>query len=361
MALLIVALILAGGRLALPYAVKALLNAKLSALEGGYAGRVEDVRLALWRGAISLRGLSIKQDSTELLLKIPALDVNLSWGPLLRRMLVADVELARPDLSMRLQRAEAAAQTAAKETKEEIAKQKVEHGTQGQPLSALLAALLPFRIDSFTVTDGALRLRDERSGQEAVIDEIQFSAGNLTNRPKRSDEGGHARAKASAKVLDSGTLGFALRLNPLASRPEFTAAFDVKDVELAEINPILRAQFGMDVEKGRFEMVGEASAADGGFSGYVKPFVEDLVLPGKSDKGKGALKKIKEAVVGAVASALKNRESEAVAAKIDFEGKFEKPEIGAWEAVLSVLRNAFVTALKPTFEGVAKPPRRLAK
>ena len=352
-ALIAALVVLGAARLALPFVVERKLNAKLGSLEGGWEGRVEDVRLAIWRGAVSLRGFTMSQESTGTLLKIPALGVDLSWANLFRGLVVADVAMARPSMRVTLERTKAAAEIAKEEVKEEIAEKKAEEGKKGATLGELLSSLTPFRIDSFVIEDGSLRVRESSSQAEAEIDKIDFRVSNLTNRPSKSDEGASARAKASARVMETGSFGLSLRMNPTAKQPTFSTAFEVKDVQLARLNPVLRGEFGVDVEKGRFELVGEAKAADGAFSGYVKPFIEDLELLGGGDKGKSPLKKVKEAVIGAVAGLLKS-EDEAVAARVPFEGRFDNPEVGVWEAVFSVLRNAFITALKPSFEGKTK-------
>ena len=71
-------------------------------------------------------------------------------------------------------------------------------------------------------------------------------------------------------------------------------------------------------------------------------------------KDKGAIKIIKEAVVGAVASVFKNSEKDQVGTRIPFEGQFENPHAGIWDAILEVLRNAFIEALKPRLDRTIK-------
>jgi hypothetical protein len=92
----------------------------------------------------------------------------------------------------------------------------------------------------------------------------------------------------------------------------------------------------------------EAHAAEGRFKGYVKPFFHDVEMhDAEQDKNKGLGKKIKEAVVDIVTGLFENSDTENVASRIPFEGQFGSPDPGVWEAVITVLRNGFIEALKP--------------
>ena len=142
-----------------------------------------------------------------------------------------------------------------------------------------------------------------------------------------------------------------LKINPIAKHPTFNMDTSVTDVDLVEFNPLLRWQWGVDVHKGLFAMFVEAEAKEGGFRGYVKPFIHDLdMVDERQDRDKSLGKKIKEAVVGAVATVFKNPKTENVASKVPFEGRFDRPDVGTWEAVATILHNALIKALSPNIE-----------
>ena len=88
-------------------------------------------------------------------------------------------------------------------------------------------------------------------------------------------------------------------------------------------------------------MFAEAKAAHhGGFKGYIKPFIHDLKMHSeKADARKGLGARIKEAVIDVTAAILKNSKTKNVANRIPFEGRFENPHAGIWEAVVTILEQ----------------------
>lgn len=339
-------------RICLPYVVKSQLNAKLAGLPSRYTGEVQDVSLALWRGDISLHGLQLREEGEFFKLNLPKLDINLEWGPLLRRRIfVASVTALRPSLRMKVAPAVKAAKKAEAAVSEKAKELKAEQGERqdSRPIPALLEEISPFRIDRIDIKDGEVIMREEGDQAEARFFEIQAVIENLTNAAKWSS-GPTAKAKASARVQETGSLRIEVQLNPTARQPNFRLTLAVEKLLLKEVNPLLRSEYGVDVESGTFDLYAEAEAKEGGFKGYVKPFIDGLEMHGKKDKG--ALKVIKEAVVGAVAAVLKNKDTESVATKVPFEGRFDDPQVGVWAAVVSVLRHAFLKALGPSFDGL---------
>ncbi len=97
-------------------------------------------------------------------------------------------------------------------------------------------------------------------------------------------------------------------------------------------------------------MYSEIKAADGAYQGYVKPFFRDLDFKNVEDKNKSLAKRTKEKVVSAVSSLLKSHEADKVATITPFAGTFANTEVGVWETVHNLLRNAFVEALREGLE-----------
>lgn len=346
------AALMVGARLCLPYAAKARLNGKLAGLSDGYSGEVQGVRLALWRGSVVLRDLKLSEEGAFFKLNVPELEINLAWGPLLRRrMLVASVTVLRPSLQMKVAPAKKILQVAEREVAEKARELKAKIGERQNslPLPALLEELMPFRLDRLLIVDGEALVREGGDEAEAKFYDIQATVENLTNAAKWTS-GPQARAKARARLGGTATLKTDLELNPTARQPDFHVTLEVDKMALKDVNPLLRSEWGVDVETGTFDLYAEVQAKDGAFKGYVKPFVKGLKIHGARDKG--AFKIMKEAVIGAVASVLKNEDSRAVASKVPFEGRFEDPDVGLWRAVFSVLRNAFVKALGPSFDAL---------
>jgi hypothetical protein len=338
--LLVVLVVLAAARLALPGLIRARVNEKLDSLPGGYRGHVGDVSLALHRGTVSLEEIELQDAKRDLVVNVKELRLRVRVLELLKKRVVAGADVEKPVIRVAVRRALRRAKAVAARGEAEP-----EAEAPAKPLPDMLAEATPFRVERVEVRDGELVIVE--SGLEARISDVQIMMEGLTNEK----EGRNARLEAAARVMEKGKASLTVRADPLAKDPSFDLAAKVEDVDLPSINPLLRWQLGVDVERGTFEALSELDAKDGSFQGYVKPFVDDLKMLKPEDLKKPA-KAVKEAVVGAVAAVLKNKKTEAVATKVPVKGELEDPDIGVWSAVVSVLRNAFVEALRPSFEGV---------
>jgi hypothetical protein len=342
-------------RLALPFAAKKKINASLSSLKG-YEGQVESVGLGLLRGRVKLENLEIRDTKKDFRLGIPRMTVDVAWGPLFKKELEAAVAVSGPVIKLVAPKPGEAAEKSVE--KAQKAEANIEAKT-GKSLDRLLKDLMPFRVSRLTIADGSIRVYEGAADQEDkeekadarqrpkepfVIGDIDVDVRDLTNK---GDE--PASGKAAAEFA-GGTAALDLKLSPLAETPTFDMNLEVRGVDLARLSPLLRWQWNVDVDKGTFDMLCEVKAAEGSFKGYAKPFIKDFkAAPGK---GAGPIKKAKQAVVNAVSKVLSNDETKEIATRVPFSGKFGDPKTGIWEAVVAVLRNAFVKALSPTFDRI---------
>lgn len=357
-------LVLVGVRLALPRLVRARVNRALGTMQG-YEGAVERVSLALWRGRLTLAGLRVRDKKGDLDLRIPAFTADVGWGALLKGRLVASAVVEKPSLTMVTPKPDEAARKAKEKARK--AEAEAERKT-GKSLRRLLAELMPFRIERFSIEDGTVLVREgtadkkdekeERGAEEkreqgpggARFSRISLRVNGLANR-KDAPGGATARAVAAARVMDAGLVALSVAFDPTAEEPAFELALEVSKVDLPALNPIFRWQWGVDVKKGSFDLLAEAKASGGAFKGYLKPFLRDIEM-GRVGEDKGPLKKAKEKIVQVAAKALENERTGSVATRVPFEGRFGRAHAGVWEAVVEVLRNAFVRALEPEFEKI---------
>lgn len=347
--LLAVVVLLGAARAALPGLLKERINEKLGSLPGGYRGEVEDVSLALHRGTVSLARLELQDAKRDLVLGAEEVRVRVRLRELLRGRLSLGADLEKPfarvAVRRALRRAKAVAAREKEEARKRVARGEEEPAPPPKPLHRMLAELMPFRLERLELRDGEVVVVE--SGLEARVHDIQVMAHGLTNE----QEGRNAKLEASARVMERGHASLRVNADPLQPRPSFDLHAALSDIDLPSLNPVLRWQMGVDVDRGTFTVVAEFEAEGGGFEGYVKPFIGDLKMLDPGDEKK-PLKAVKEALVGAVAAVLKNPRTEEVATKLPVKGRFDEPDVGVWAAVLNVLRNAFVEALKPSFEGV---------
>ena len=56
------------------------------------------------------------------------------------------------------------------------------------------------------------------------------------------------------------------------------------------------------------------------------------------------------------AAKLLENPSDDVAAKADVSGRIDAPDVSTWDVVVSVVRNAFISAIAPGIEGIEGAP-----
>lgn len=336
-----VTLALLAARAALPYAVLRYVNRTLDSLPG-YRGSVEDVDIKLWRGAYQIKEAKLEKadgESYAPFFYARNIDVSVEWPALLRGSIVGEVVLEQPALNF------------IQGPTEETSQTEVDRRWQDR-----VDELVPLRVNRFEIIDGAVTYRnhEKKPPVDVALRQVNVVATNLTNAHRRGDEL-PAAVQASAAALSSARLMLRMRAAPLADTPTFDLDASLRGVKLAELNDFLRAFTGFDAEAGTLDLFLEAAAADGAIKGYVKPMFEDLKLVAWNDKKKGPLKLFKEAVAAALGELLENQPKDRVAARIPVGGPIKDPKAGLWPAVASLLRNAFVTALRPGLERSVGP------
>lgn len=333
----ILVVVLVAARAALPYAVKDQVNRKLMALES-YDGRVEDVDLALWRGAYRVDGIRIVKTGTEEaepFFDSERIDFSVEWPSLLRGRLVSECVMYSPNVNL-----------VQSESKEQS-----QLGTEVN-WADQLEALFPFRFNTIVVQDGSATFRAPGIGTKDALQASNID-GEITNMTNVVESGKETFAgfKATAVVLGNGSAAVAGSANPLAPSPTFDVNLTVKGVHLPKVNPWLREYIKADAEAGDFELYTELAAADGKFRGYAKPIMKNVDIYRSGEPEENPFKRLWEGIVDFAAEVLEDQDSEQVAARIPFSGKIEDPEAGIFETVVSVLRNAFVSAFARSLEG----------
>lgn len=117
------------------------------------------------------------------------------------------------------------------------------------------------------------------------------------------------------------------------------------------MNPWLREFIKADAEGGDLELYLEFAAAEGKFKGYAKPVMQNVNIYSSEEPEENPLRRVWEGIVEFAANVLENEEEDQVAARVPFSGTIQNPEAGILETIVSVLRNAFVSAFARSLEG----------
>jgi len=335
--LLTLVVLIIAARIAAPYAIERVVNDKLANLDG-YTGSIGDVDLNLWRGAYEVEGIDIRKTGGKVPVPFIAaerLDLGVEWRALFDGSIVARIALFRPQVNFVKGPTKATTQTG-KET----------------DWRETVQELAPLDIESFMVVDGEIHYRDFHSQPrvDVLVDHLNVHVTNLTNSKDFSGSR-VAKLEADANLMRSGRLELEGEIDPFKEQPTFHLKTRLEKLRIAQLNDFLKAYVNADAEKGTLSLYSEVDAENGAFEGYIKPLIEDLDILKWKKEDERPIEKLWEGLVGAVAAVFKNYPHDRLATRIPLEGRFDRPDINAWEAMFGVLRNAFIQALRHGLEG----------
>ena len=326
-------------RIALPYILLHYANKTLAEMNG-YYGHVNDIDVALYRGAYTLDSFYLNKVSetsarqTEFM-SARTVDLSLEWKALLKGKLVGKLVFEHPTLRF---------------TKNVVELKDVARDTSD--FRQLLEDFMPVEVNRCEIQQGNLWYVDHTRTPKVdlVVTHLNGTALNLRNAYS-SREVLPASIDVTGEVYE-GNLVFSMKLNPLALQPAFDLNTTLEHTNLVKLNDFFKAYGGFDVNKGEFNMYVEAATKDGKFAGYVKPIIQglDVVSWKGQDKNDSFFQKIWESVVGGAGELLENQKKDQIATKVNFKGTLENPETNLFEVVVIVLQNAFVEALRPSIE-----------
>jgi hypothetical protein len=332
----ILVVVLVGVRVAAPYAVQRYVNRVLDRAEG-YNGHIGDIDLSLIRGAYQIEGVEIVKSDGKVpvpLFESPLVDLSIEWRALLDGSLVGEIWLDEPQLNIVMGPNEAD-----------------QTGTEAD-WRQVVRDLMPVKINRITARNGSIHFRSLHTDPkvDVFLRNVELTVRNLTNSKDLSEDL-VAHAEFSAVPMNSGRIEGRLAIDPYADQPSFDLDCKISGVSLKQFNELFRAYAGVDVQRGKLELVTELEAKNGSFHGYVKPFFEDVdVLDSKELEEQGPLRSLWEAFVGATTEVFENQPEQQVATRIPITGTVESPDIGFFATLGNVVRNAFVQAFVPALE-----------
>jgi hypothetical protein len=327
--------LLIAARIALPYILLKLVNKELQHIPG-YTGHVDDIDVALIRGAYKIKNIKLEKTGGKIpvpFFSAPLIDLSIQWESLFHGRIVGEIEVDQPVLNF------------VKGPTEETSQTKIDSSW-----TDVVKKLMPLKLNKFEIVEGQIHYRDFHSKPafDIYTNQVHILAENLNNAEKNK-ELLPSTITASADVY-GGKATASMKMDALAKTPTFEGKAKLEGLNLANLNNFIDAFAKFDIKSGEISIYTEAAAKDGRITGYTKPIIKNLkVLNWEKDKDK-PLKIAYEAVVEAVAWVFKNHNKEQLATRVEFEGNIKKPNIDIWELIGQVLKNAFIQALYPSLE-----------
>lgn len=327
-------------RLALPTIVKKYVNKTLANTEG-YTGHVEDVDIALYRGAYRIDGLEIR--STEQDLDRPffgsqAIDISISWRDIFKGAITGEIILEQPELNFVAVESEADSMATGKDV----------------DWTEKIKALLPITINLFQIKNGQINYIDEFSDPkvDVYLENMDFQIEDIRNTSEKSEPLPSAYT-LTAVSIGEGRLSATGKANLLRQIPNFDLDFKFEEADLTAMNDFSKAYGWFDFEKGNISLFAEMALVDSTLDGYFKPVLDDVTVLdwSEEEEDEGFFHKLYEGIVGGATEVLENQRKDQSATRVNIQGTVTNTNVGVVTAIIELLKNAFVKPLKKDLEG----------
>ncbi|MGV9013132.1 MAG: DUF748 domain-containing protein [Flavobacteriales bacterium] len=324
-------------RIILPYVLLHFANDRLQKTKG-YYGHIADLDLAILRGAYTVDGFYLDKQDTVTKKRTPFLrsgviDLSVHWAALLHGRIVGELVIDTAEVRF---------------TKDAAEPADLQKDTTG--FRELLDGFMPLKINRLEIHNSAIRYVDPTSKPkvDVQLSKVEVLATNLTNA---SDSSVVLPSKVVASAgLYGGELTFNMGIDPLAAQPALDMNLKLTETDLTQLNDLLKAYGNFDVNKGTLSLYTEVATRNGAFTGYVKPVIKDLDVLGPEDKNDSFFHKLYEGIVGTAGSILTNPKKDQVATKVALKGKLSDVKTSSINAIIQLLRNAFIQAIIPAID-----------
>lgn len=320
----------------MPYILERYVNGVLNDIPG-YTGYVEDIDVALYRGAYVIEGLHLDKVNADIstpFLIIPKADISIEWKALFKGKIVSEIFLHDPVINYIYEKQK-------KETPE------------GEPevvdWRQALIDLVPIDINHFQVNNGKFSYVEfsEDPQIDLVLDHITLIATNLRNVESVGDPL-PSTIHATAVSFGGGSVLLTGKIDMMKVIPNLDLEFSLQKADVTALNETFLKFAGVDFARGTFELYAEAAIADGYLKGYIKPMFIDTELIGEEDKG--FFEKVWEGFVGVFKFLFKNQGTDTLATRTPFEGDLNNIDTGLSETILNIFKNAWFNAFSPKVE-----------
>lgn len=316
-------------RIALPYVLKDYVNKVLADIPG-YYGQVEDIDLALIRGAYTIEGMYLNKVNANT--KIPFLnfkktDISIEWKSLIHGKIVSEIIMTEPTIIYVFE--DQQQDTAQVDTDD---------------WSKALTNLVPIDINQLTITQGKFAFLQLQADPniDLNLSNVNLSASNLRNIVEKTRTL-PSNIHATAISIGNGNVVVDGDMNLVKEIPDMDITFSLENADAKALNDFTNFYAGIDFDKGSFDLFGELAIADGYLKGSFKPILRNAKLIGKED---GFLKTLWEGFVGFFKFVLKNHKQDTLATKIPVEGDLNSAKTKILPTITGIFKNAWIKAYK---------------
>lgn len=297
----------------------------------GYDGHVDDVDIALYRGAYAIDTLTLEKvdgDLREPFVKIDRIDLSVQWKALFKGAIVGEIIMVKPIINFQVSPATG----------------EVEAGDGGDWTEAI-TSLLPIEINRFEIRNGQVHYIDDT--QSPAVDVMAYNINALATNLNNADDNEEllpSHISLSSGISEQGSIAAEMDINILKQTPDFDLSLELKDLNLTYLKDFTDAYANFTFKEGMLYASSEIAMKDGAFDGYVKPVISDAKIIDLKNKDTNFWRKAWEVIVGTTLKVFSNQPKDQFATEVSFSGDINNTEIGIWGTLGNVLENAFLNA-----------------
>ena len=317
-------------RMILPQILLTQANKYLASFSPTYSLHMEDLDLSIIRGAYSFQEITGKlKDDGKVFLTIKEVDVSIAWREVFRGKIVTDIVTDKVDFLFLkdMSKLNPPSKKEAQDVKETLFPVKVE-------TVDLRRAQVVF--EEYPSLDDKSRLR---------IENINGRITNLT--PDEDDQ--LSSFNLSAALQGKSETVFIGSLNLTKTPMLWDVDVELKDFDMASLNPVLKRNLPLTFTKGRLDLFAEAQNENKVIKGYIKPFIKDIDVVANKEKFVG-IKHFGIEILTALGNLiLRDSDTKTVATYLDFNynGAFN---ISTGQGISEALEHGFGQKLQPGIE-----------
>ena len=299
----------------------------------GYQGSVENIHIDLYRGAYRIDKLILNKKEGTIptpFVAIDVTDISIEWSALLHGRIVSNIKLIHPTLNFAV--------------KNDVA-QTGEDVDWTQPIKALS----PVDINHVDLQDGTVAYKDFSSTPKVdiFIHHMNGYASNLRNVENPSDPL-PSTLNINGSSIGSGHLSIQGKLNILKEVPDMDLVTKLENVHLPALNTYSDAYAAVNFKDGDVDLYSQLKIKNKQVSGYVKLLARNISVD--IAKTANPLQALWSTIVAGVITVFTNPSKDQFATRADLEGTLDNIDTNTWSILGSILRNAFISALKRGFD-----------
>ncbi len=328
-------LVLVAIRAVLPVIILPPLNDYLKTAFPAYVFHIEDLDISIIRGAYRLEGFTgkLKQQTNEFI-KVNYVDVSLSWRELFKGRILTDI--IADGLNFEL-------------TQELIASTKsLKKDDATKTGKEAKDKLFPLKVARVDLRNSELKMTDVNG----LPPELQLFVTGLEGRLSNALGAGNTPALfvGKASLMNSGSIKLVGELNQNQKSAEWNFDIEMRDFELAKLNPILKRKAPLTFDTGHMDIYSEVKSENDKIVGYAKPFLKKATFVGDQGDFKGIKHFGIEIGSASLNAILKNPDVRSVATKVNFGYQNGDFSWDLMDAIGKAIKHGFRDAMEPGIE-----------